>query len=85
MGGLDFQVEHHLAPRLPHTVYPLVAQRLELACKERDLVIQSHATPWHAVRAHARWLKAMGARPESHAERERAQSGDGSDWARSDR
>ncbi|HEY0518086.1 MAG TPA: acyl-CoA desaturase, partial [Ilumatobacteraceae bacterium] len=25
MGGLDFQVEHHLAPRLPHTVYPLVA------------------------------------------------------------
>ena len=29
MGGLDYQVEHHLAPRLPHTVYPLVARRLD--------------------------------------------------------
>jgi linoleoyl-CoA desaturase len=63
MGGLDFQVEHHLAPRLPHTVYPLVAQRLDVVCKERELVIHTHATPWHAVRAHARWLKAMGTRP----------------------
>ena len=34
MGGLDFQVEHHLAPRLPHTVYPLVAERLQRACSE---------------------------------------------------
>lgn len=63
MGGLDFQVEHHLAPRLPHTVYPLVAQRLQRACTESQLTIHSHATPWQAVKSHARWLKAMGARP----------------------
>ncbi|MGZ4724963.1 MAG: fatty acid desaturase, partial [Ilumatobacteraceae bacterium] len=63
MGGLDFQVEHHLAPRLPHTVYPLVAQRLSDVCEEQHLVVQSHATPWQAVRSHARWLKLMGARP----------------------
>ncbi len=33
MGGLDFQVEHHLAPRLAHTVYPLVAERLSRVCE----------------------------------------------------
>jgi linoleoyl-CoA desaturase len=63
MGGLDYQIEHHLAPRLPHTVYPLVAERLRRACTECHLTIHSHATPWQAVRSHARWLKAMGARP----------------------
>ena len=64
MGGLDYQVEHHLAPRLPHTVYPLVARRLNVACNACDLTIHSHATPWQAVRSHARWLKAMGTHPE---------------------
>ena len=63
MGGLDFQVEHHLAPRLPHTVYPLVAKRLSRACVERHLPLQSHPSPWQAVRSHARWLKMMGTRP----------------------
>ncbi len=63
MGGLDFQVEHHLAPRLPHTVYPLVAERLRRVCTQCDLRVHSHPTPWQAVRSHGRWLKAMGARP----------------------
>jgi linoleoyl-CoA desaturase len=63
MGGLDFQVEHHLAPRLPHTVYPLVAQRLNRVCAELKLTVQSHATPWQAIKAHGRWLKLMGVRP----------------------
>ena len=63
MGGLDFQVEHHLAPRLPHTVYPLVARRLNRACNACELTVKSHATPWRAIRSHARWLKAMGTRP----------------------
>jgi linoleoyl-CoA desaturase len=63
MGGLDFQIEHHLAPRLPHTVYPLVAERLARACDQCQLTLHSHATPWRAIASHARWLKAMGARP----------------------
>ena len=65
MGGLDFQVEHHLAPRLPHTIYPLVAARLREACRAQELRLRSHATPWQAILSHARWLKLMGARPSS--------------------
>jgi linoleoyl-CoA desaturase len=63
MGGLDFQVEHHLAPRLPHTVYPLVAQRLSHVCDQQRIVVLSHPSPWQAVKSHARWLKLMGTRP----------------------
>ena len=63
MGGLDFQVEHHLAPRLPHTIYPLVARRLDRACTEQHLTVLSHRSPWQAVRSHGRWLKMMGTRP----------------------
>ena len=63
MGGLDFQVEHHLAPRLPHTVYPLVAARLDAVCAEHDMTLRSHSSPWRAIRSHGRWLKQMGRRP----------------------
>ena len=64
MGGLNYQVERHVAPRLPHTAYPLVASRLQTVCAQRDIPIRSHATPWQAVRSHTRWLKLMGVRPE---------------------
>lgn len=68
MGGLDFQIEHHLAPRLPHTIYPLVARRLERACAERHLQLRRHASPWSAIRAHGRWLRVMGMRPRTALE-----------------
>ena len=63
MGGLDFQVEHHLAPRLPHTVYPLVAKRLDRVCAQRHIAVRQFASPWQALVAHARWLRVMGAAP----------------------
>lgn len=65
MGGLDFQVEHHIAPRLPHTVYPLVAERLNRVCAQQHLVVLSHPTLWQAVKSHGHWLKVMGATPVS--------------------
>jgi linoleoyl-CoA desaturase len=64
MGGLDHQVEHHLAPKLPHTVYPLVARRLDVACAERQLEVRWHPSPWQAIVAHGRWLRLMGVKPQ---------------------
>ena len=63
MGGLDYQVEHHLAPKLPHTIYPLVAPRLEAACAERGVTYRTHPSVIEAVRSHARWLRTMGRDP----------------------
>jgi linoleoyl-CoA desaturase len=64
MGGLDFQVEHHLAPRLPHTVYPLVSRRLDRVCAQRHMAVRQFASPWQALQAHARWLRVMGVAPD---------------------
>ena len=63
MGGLDHQIEHHLAPKLPHTTYPLVAQRLQAACDRRGIEYRVHPSITSAVRSHARWLKTMGSPP----------------------
>jgi linoleoyl-CoA desaturase len=57
MGGLDHQIEHHLAPRLPHTIYPLVAQRLRELCADRHITYRLHPNVRGAVSAHARRLK----------------------------
>jgi len=63
MGGLDHQVAHHLAPRLPHTIYPLVARRLRVLCGERGMPYKIHPSMWAALRSHARWLKLMSRPP----------------------
>jgi linoleoyl-CoA desaturase len=65
IGGLDHQIEHHLAPRLPHTIHPLIRRRLERSCSEHDLDYRIHRSGWAALRSHGRWLKLMGRRPEA--------------------
>jgi linoleoyl-CoA desaturase len=65
MGGLDYQIEHHLAPRLPHTVYPVIAPRLEAECAARGIVYRTHPSLHDAVRSHVRWLREMGRDPGS--------------------
>lgn len=63
MGGLDHQIEHHLAPRLPHTMYPTMAARLEPLCAQRALTYHVHHSVWSAIAEHARWLRTMGQEP----------------------
>jgi linoleoyl-CoA desaturase len=63
MGGLDYQIEHHLAPKLPHTTLRLAAPRLEAECAARDIRYRVHPSIVSALRAHGRWLRVMGRRP----------------------
>ena len=62
-GGLDHQIEHHLAPRLPHTAYPKLAARFRAACAENGIRYRVHPGIWPALCSHTRWLRAMGTRP----------------------
>ncbi|HRE00234.1 MAG TPA: acyl-CoA desaturase [Ilumatobacteraceae bacterium] len=62
-GGLDHQIEHHLAPGLPHTIYPTLAARFRAALAHHDVGYRIHSGPIEAIRSHARWLRAMGAQP----------------------
>ena len=62
-GSLDHQIEHHLAPGLPHTIYPRLARQLREACDRHGFEYRLHAGVFAAVCAHARWLRTMGRRP----------------------
>lgn len=63
VGGLDHQVEHHLAAGLPHTLYPTLAPRVQALCHERGLTYRVQPTVSGALRSHSRWLKEMGKPP----------------------
>jgi linoleoyl-CoA desaturase len=66
VGGLDHQIEHHLFPRYPHTVYRRVAPVVERYCAMNALDYRAHGSAGGAVRSHFLWLRQMGS-PQSGA------------------
>jgi linoleoyl-CoA desaturase len=60
VGGLNFQVEHHLFPRVSHTHYPALAGIVSRVCGEFGLPYHVYDTFWTALCAHYRWLRSMG-------------------------
>jgi linoleoyl-CoA desaturase len=60
VGGLDHQIEHHLFPRYPHTVYRRLAPTIEQFCQQNGLDYGCHGSLRLAMRAHLRWLRRMG-------------------------
>jgi linoleoyl-CoA desaturase len=60
LGGLNFQVEHHLFPKTCHIHYPAISPIVEEACRAHGISHRSHRTMRGALRSHVRWLKRMG-------------------------
>jgi len=60
LGGLNFQIEHHLLSRICHIHYPALSKIVEEVCQEFGVRYASHNTMWSAVASHARWLTIMG-------------------------
>ncbi len=63
MGGLHQQIEHHLAPGVPHTAYAAMGRRVRQLCVDREVTYVEHTSMWAALRSHMRWLRIMGLRP----------------------
>jgi linoleoyl-CoA desaturase len=63
VGGLDHQIEHHLGPRLPHTLYRRTAKRFRAACDNHGVSYHLHPGVWSAICSHTRWLRQMSTRP----------------------
>ncbi len=61
LGGLNFQIEHHLFPRVCHVNYPAIAQVVEETCREFGVRYAVHETFRAGLASHYRWLKRMGA------------------------
>jgi linoleoyl-CoA desaturase len=62
-GGLNFQIEHHLFPRICHVHYRRIASIVEQTCREFGVRYAVHNTLWAGMTSHFRWLRRMG-RPE---------------------
>ncbi|MEO6157485.1 MAG: fatty acid desaturase, partial [Ilumatobacteraceae bacterium] len=63
MGGLHHQIEHHLAPGIPHTAYPQMSREVRRMCTQLHVEYHEHHGLWSALRSHARWLRKMGRDP----------------------
>ncbi len=60
LGGLNFQIEHHLFSRICHVNYLAVSKVVEDVCKEFGVRYAAHKGFWSAVASHYRFLVAMG-------------------------
>jgi linoleoyl-CoA desaturase len=60
-GGLNFQIEHHLFPKVCHAHLPALAPIVKATCEEFGVRYYAYPTAREALVSHARWLRAMGA------------------------
>ena len=60
LGGLNYQIEHHLFPGISHCNYPALSRIVKPACVEFGITYNEHASFWAGLCSHARWLKRLG-------------------------
>ena len=60
IGGLNFQIEHHLFPRISHVHYPMVARIVEDTCREFGVTYREHRTFGAGIASHYRLLRRLG-------------------------
>lgn len=60
IGGLNFQIEHHLFPRICSIHYPAISRIVEKTAQEFGIPYNHHATFRQAVFSHYKTLKKFG-------------------------
>jgi linoleoyl-CoA desaturase len=60
VGGLNFQVEHHLFPRISHVHYPALSKIVEQHCRLYQLPYHCFPNLAMAVASHVRTMKQLG-------------------------
>lgn len=59
LGGLNFQIEHHLLHGICHVHYPALSKIVESVCKECGIKYQENKNLFIALRSHFRLLQRM--------------------------
>lgn len=62
IGGLNFQVEHHLFPSISHVHYPALSKIVEEQCQKFALPYHSYPSMRAAICSHIRFMKQLGKR-----------------------
>jgi linoleoyl-CoA desaturase len=65
LGGLNFQIEHHLFPKTSHVNYPAISKLVETTCREFGIPYAEHASFRAGIASHFRWLRRMGTQSAS--------------------
>ena len=60
VGGLNFQIEHHLFPKISHVHYPAISKIIKQACSEYGITYIEYARVRSAVISHIAHLRQMG-------------------------
>jgi linoleoyl-CoA desaturase len=60
VGGLNFQIEHHLFPKICSVHYPAISPIVERTAREFNIPYNHHETFTEAVASHYRTLKKFG-------------------------
>ena len=63
VGGLNFQIEHHLFPRIIHVHYRHISPIVRKHCVENGLPYNQHNTMSEAIVSHFRLMKHFGSKP----------------------
>ena len=63
VGGLNFQIEHHLFPNICHVHYRKISAIVKSTAAEFGLPYKSAATFFNALQGHTRMLRQLGIKP----------------------
>ena len=64
VGGLNYQIEHHLFPRISHVHYPAISKIVKETCKEFNIPYNEFKTTRQALMSHFRTMKDFGRVPD---------------------
>jgi linoleoyl-CoA desaturase len=60
VGGLNFQVEHHLFPKISHVHYPAISKIIRSTCQEFNVPYIEYPKMREALKSHVSYLKEIG-------------------------
>ncbi len=60
VGGLNFQVEHHLFPKISHVHYPVLSKIIKETCLEFGVTYNEYPKMRYALASHVAFLRQMG-------------------------
>jgi linoleoyl-CoA desaturase len=60
VGGLNFQIEHHLFPKISHVHYPAISKIIRKACQDYGIPYLEYPKLSLAVISHVSYLRQLG-------------------------
>jgi linoleoyl-CoA desaturase len=60
VGGLNFQIEHHLFPKISHVHYPAISKIIKKACADYGISYIEYPKMIMAVQSHVNYLRQLG-------------------------